>query len=316
METVNRWFLFMSLGKIRSETKGKRKVVFVTCPQQTCVLQTVHEDQLYYECCDLYSKRPGLSPAAERRIEKKEKFLVSQCDLIATTSKELFDRMAIRNVNTYYIPNSADTQLYETAMISDLPIPDDLTCIPKPWVGLIGYISELVDMDLLTSLADRHPEWSFIVIGNMRGRISRTTRFKINRFMNLPNVYMLGYKPYDIVPVYQKFMDVCLICYKLNEYTDCIHPNKLSQYLSQNKNIVSTAIKELTHYSGSVRIGRTLSEFESGVAEAIRDGDRREMSRAARNYLSENTMEKSSIRRLELICGHLNVTSERASNKG
>ena len=316
MELANRCFLFISLGKIRQSTRGKKRVVFVTCPQQTCVLRTVHEDILYYECCDLYSKRPGLSPAAGRRIQDKEMFLASQCDIIATTSKELFNRMVIHNSNTHYIPNSADVNLFESVMSSDAPTPDDLKTIPKPWIGLIGYLSELVDVDLLISIAERRRSWSLILIGDFKGPISFSTHMKIRKLNSYYNVHMIGYKPYDVVPLYQKLMDVCLICYKLNEYTDCVHPNKLSQYLSQNKRFVSTAIKELYHYGGLGRTAKTIPEFEDAVAESLLEAGDAEMSLPVKKYLSENCMEKSTARRLELISVRLDGSYDRAGRTG
>ena len=305
IEIVNRLFLFVSLRKIRLITKGKKRVIFITCPQQTCILGTVDEDLIYYECCDLYSQRPGLSSAAQRQLEHKENFIVSQCDLIVTTSKELFDRMMIRNTNTYYIPNSADTNLFEMAMLSDTPVPDDLASIPRPWIGLIGYISELVDMDLLNFLADRHPDWSLIVIGTVAGSLSNKTRRTLDILVSHKNIYMLGYKQYELVPLYQKHLDVCLICYKRTEYTACIHPNKLSQYLSQNKNVVSTEIKELENYSGLIKVAKSHDEFELLIAESLRDMTHREFSTSVETYLFENTMEKSTKLRLELIYKHL-----------
>lgn len=302
---INRWFLFHSLNKVRQEIQGKKKIVFVTCPQHSCVLNTIGEDLLCYDCCDAYSKDPRQSARARLHLHAKNIFLASQSNIVFVTSSELFRQMVVHNICTFYIPNSADTSFFERAMKSIDPIPDDLCRIPKPWLGLIGFINELVDVELLNALAERQSDWSFVIIGEINGGYKFRNSSAVKKFLRLQNVFMIGYKPYTSVPFYQKWLDVCLICYKRNEYTDCIHPNKLSQYLSQHKEIVSTAIKELQNYSNMIRVAKTTQEFEAAVAEALQKKYSPQITPEVAMYLFNNTVQKATIKKLEIITEYL-----------
>jgi len=109
-------------------------------------------------------------------------------------------------------------------------IPKDLEAIPSPRIGYVGVINEKVDFPLLTSICKQNPEWSIVLIGLEKVK-QLDFQKKLEELKNQPNCYFLGMKDYFDVPNYIYGLDVCMMCYVINDWTYYGYPLKLHEYV-------------------------------------------------------------------------------------
>ncbi|MCP6133502.1 glycosyltransferase family 1 protein, partial [Klebsiella pneumoniae] len=116
--------------------------------------------------------------------------------------------------NVYYFSNVADYEHFNIAKDESLGIPDDMRDIKKPVLGFIGAISGYkVNFPLLAAIADAHPEWSIVLIGDI-GEGDPSTDAKL--LNDKVNIHIIGARPYKQLPAYLKAMDVALLPNNIN----------------------------------------------------------------------------------------------------
>ncbi len=87
-------------------------------------------------------------------------------------------------------------------------------------------------------LAKARPDWSIVMIGPV------TSKHFSSVMAGVPNLHWLGEKGYDELPNYLKIFDVCLIPFKVDEFTEKIYPTKFHQYLGAGKPVVSSYLPD------------------------------------------------------------------------
>src|SRR5262249_58218601 len=94
-----------------------------------------------------------------------------------------------------------------------------------------------VDVGLMASVAERFSTGSLVALGKATTDVSSLER--------LPNVHLLGRKPYGALPAYCKGFDVALMPFRINELTLNANPLKAREYLAAGLQGVSTALPEV-----------------------------------------------------------------------
>jgi glycosyltransferase involved in cell wall biosynthesis len=85
----------------------------------------------------------------------------------------------------------------------------------------------------------------------------------------MPNVYFLGGKPVDALPAYVQHMDVCMLCYEVNDYTQFIYPMKLHEYLASGRPVVGSPIRSLRDFAQIIRLARTPDEWSNALSDLL-----------------------------------------------
>jgi hypothetical protein len=85
----------------------------------------------------------------------------------------------------------------------------------------------------------------------------------------LPNVYILGPKPIQELPAYTQHLDVCMLCYEVNDYTKFIYPLKLHEYLASGRPVVGSPIDSLHDFADVVRLARTPADWSLALSESL-----------------------------------------------
>lgn len=307
-ENLNNLLLRISFRKLRNYLNDYKRISVITCPQESCVINSLSEDMLVYDCYDAYSKHPQNSGYFQKIIEKAEIAMLKKCNIVFTTSKALYREKMEKNLATHYMPNSADVDLFKDAIESNISVPNDFDNIPMPRIGLIGNIFELVDIELLDYLAVKHPEWSIVLIGKVRGSSRFRKSDMLKKLLNRANVYFLGLKAYTDLPKYQKGIDVCLLPYKINEYSAYVHPSKIYQYLSQKKPVVSTDLAEITHLKNVIRIAKSQEEFEKYIIEVLENKNKCGSNDELLKIALDNSTHASAKKKISIIKSYIKVS--------
>jgi glycosyltransferase involved in cell wall biosynthesis len=88
-----------------------------------------------------------------------------------------------------------------------------------------------VDLDLVRATALARPRWSFVLVGKQATGMGAVR--------DLPNVRLLGQKPYTLLPAYCRGFDVGIIPFRTNDLTRRANPLKLREYLAAGLPVVT-----------------------------------------------------------------------------
>lgn len=169
--------------------------------------------------------------------------------------------------------------------------------IPVPRIGFIGAISDYkVDFNLLRCIAKARPDWSLVLIGKV-GESDPWTKTGV--FQDVPNIHLMGPRPYAELPCYLKGFDVAILPNMLNEYTESMFPMKFFEYLAAGKPVVSVDLPALREYRNVVCIARSPQDFIQGIEEALKGNTASLEERIS--VAKEHTYEKRMHKMLQLV---------------
>jgi len=218
-------------------------------------LRETYRWKIVYDCMDDHSGFSDNSP----EVLAQEDHLVRTSDLVITTSHLLQDKMSQRHATVVLVPNAGDyAHFSKAASHSRSPIAQ----LPRPVIGYYGAIAEWFDVAALAEATARHPEWSFVLIGHTFGA-------DLAVLEKLPNVHLLGEKPYAELPGYVAGFDVCTIPFRRIPLTEATNPVKLFEYLATGKPVVARRLPEIEPYADTVALYDTPAQFVVKLEEAV-----------------------------------------------
>jgi glycosyltransferase involved in cell wall biosynthesis len=221
-------------------------------------LDLVPHDISCYHIDDEYSFSTVDLPNHPLEVE-----LLRRADQVIVHSARLLEKKGGINPHTTLVPNGVDYAGFAAPQAEPL----DLASVPRPRIGYAGVIKKQLDLALLVRLAHARPDWSLVMVGPM-GNVSGKEQ-TLADLRALPNVHFLGTKRLDALPGYVQHMDVCLMCYEINDYTKYIYPLKLHEYLAAGRPSVASPIEAVLDHSDVVVIARTAEEWLSGIAGSL-----------------------------------------------
>jgi glycosyltransferase involved in cell wall biosynthesis len=239
--------------------RGCRTIIlYIWRPWYGLALDVMHYDLSCYHIDDEYT-----FSVVEKPIEEREEKLISRVDQVFIHSPALLEKKGKLNPWTTFLPNGVDYYAYTTPHSE----PGDLKAIPHPRISYVGIIKKDLDLALLIALAERYRQWSFVLVGP-QGNLGQRAAL-IQQLSQMPNVYFLGGKPVDALPAYVQHMDVCMLCYDLDDYTKFIYPMKLHEYLASGCPVVGSPIRSLREFAHVIRLVRTTGEWSTALNEML-----------------------------------------------
>jgi glycosyltransferase involved in cell wall biosynthesis len=261
---VNRLLFRGGLGLWLRLFRFKREWLWTYSPLTTEFIDHSSYELCVYHCVDEIKAQPGMPVELLERAEEK---LARSADVIFTTSPLLTESRRRWNSNTHYLSNVADYAHFNRALSAETTLPQDLLEIPSPRLGFIGAISRYkMNFELLREIAERRPDWSIVLVGEV-GEGDPWTDSEVLR--GLPNLHLLGPRPYNALPAYLKGMDVALLPNSINEYTDSMFPMKFFEYLASGRPVVSVALKALKDFGDVAFLSDSNSRFITNIERAL-----------------------------------------------
>ena len=236
----------------------RRIVLYLWRPEYAPALDAINHAVSCYHIDDEYT-----FSTVERPLDAEEGRLITRADQVFISSPGLLEKKGQLNPNTAFLPNGVDYDAY----LNQYSEPADLRPIPHPRIGYVGFIKENTDLDLLIALADRHLQWSFVLVGPYRNQMEHSPLIK--KLSRIKNVHFLGNKPVRALPAYNQHMDVGMLCYKVNGYTKFIYPLKLHEYLASGRPCVGPPIRSLEEFSHVIHLARTTDEWSYALTKAL-----------------------------------------------
>jgi UDP-galactopyranose mutase len=214
-----------------------------------------------YHIDDEYSWSTADVPlsAAERR-------LIERADRVYVSSPKLLDTKGGINPNTTLSSNGADFAAFSTPA----RVPADCAAIAAPRVAYVGVIKEQLDIDLLIALASAHALWSFVLVGPVR-TVHTSLAEPLRHLASLSNVHMLGERLVETLPGYLQHVDVALLPYRRNAYTDAINPMKLYEALAAGTPVVASRIRTVgsEEFRSVVAVAEGIDGWSNAIAASL-----------------------------------------------
>lgn len=250
-----------ALGALACDCKLRATVVIVHLPYWTALALHLRKRlgwRVVYDCMDEWADFPAIGP----ELLALEERLVARAELVTVTAAQLEQKWKDRARRCLLVRNGVDF-----AFFSRECAPNDLLAgMQRPIVGYYGALAEWVDLELVAAVARAHPEWSFVLVGDVFVK-------DLAGLDALPNVTMTGRRPYAEMPKYLYHFDVCLIPFKLNDVTHAVDPVKFYEYISAGKPVVSVPLKEMEGYREYAYFAEGVEAFGAAIGEALAERD-------------------------------------------
>jgi teichuronic acid biosynthesis glycosyltransferase TuaH len=156
------------------------------------------------------------------------------------------------------IPNGVDIEHFRRVRGR----PADLS--NPPIAVYVGTLHDArIDVELVVELARGLPSLSVVLIGP--DALSSGSRARLNR---LPNVQLLGPRPYSSIPAYLQHADVIIVPHVVSPFTESLDPIKAYECLAVDRPVVATPVAGFRQHAADFDVvGR--ESFSSAVARAL-----------------------------------------------
>lgn len=220
----------------------------------------VNFDTVVYHCVDDLATMPRVSAKA---IAETEARLVREVDAVFASSAKLAERLSRwRSDNVHLVHNVADADHFAAAREIG-PIPADLEAISKPRALYVGSLNDYkLDWRLIGEVAREVVDWNFVLIGGAGGEEITSGQRAVT---SLPNVHILGHRPYGELPNYLRGADATMIPYRLTPHTDSIFPLKTWEYLAAGKHTVATPLPALQGLNLPISFAADMASFSAAL---------------------------------------------------
>lgn len=254
---LNRKLLSLQVRRAMRRLGFENPINWIFNPAAAVVARAFDEDLLIYQCVDEYTQFTGVSASSLGQLEER---LLRSADLVIVSAEKLFETKAKFNPNTVLVRHGVDYEHFRKALDLATKIPDEIATLPHPVIGFFGLIGDWVDLELIAEVAKKFPYGSVVLLGKASADTSILE--------SLPNVRLLGRKPYETLPAYCKGFDVALMPFRISALTLAANPLKVREYLAAGLPVVSTAIPEVEAI-GLCQIARDAKSFIEEVERAL-----------------------------------------------
>ena len=258
------------------------------------IIKTFYLKELLKPQLSVYYSRDYIlaTPYWKKHGKRLEPKVIEKNDVCVANSTYLMDYCAKYNSNAHYIGQGCDLQHFKPD--TDYPQPTDLTSIKGPIVGYVGALQSIrLDLEIIRHIATTRPDWSVVLVG------PEDEVFKESDLHSLPNVYFLGLKPMEQLPMYIAHFDVCINPQLLNEMTIGNYPRKVDEYLAMGKPVVATRTRAMDVFEEATYLAKTPVDYVGLIQQALEE-DSAEKQKFRQEFASEHTWEHS-VQKLEEI---------------
>lgn len=258
--TANRRILSLQVIWAMKRLGFRRPINWIFNPAAAVVARAIGEELLIYHCVDEHSAISGVNSESMLDTEKR---LLTLAHLVIVSADRLYRNKAPLNSQTILVRHGVDYSHFRKALANETQVPTELKNLPRPIIGYFGLMSrDWIDLDLLLGAARHFSSGSLVMLGK--------TAMDLSPLKAMPNVHLLGRKPYEELPAYCKGFDVAIIPFPISEVTLNSNPLKAREYLAAGLPVVSTDVPEV-RVLPECRIGHNLAGFIAEIESALID---------------------------------------------
>lgn len=251
---VGRWLVLRAIRYLRFH----RRLTWFAVPHPCAMAGRIGDEFVVYYCVDDYA---SLSQMDSERIQRLDDELTARANFVFVCSQTLLGRKRQLNVNVEYSPHGVDFDLFSRAQDPATEVAESAKNLARPIIGYFGSVSQRIDFDLLAYLAIQRPRWTFLLIGMISVDASI--------LKSMPNVRLVGAKPYETLPRWAKAFDVAIVPYRADRFNLHSNPLKVREYLATGKPVVSVFTPEIGRYGAVVAVAESREAFLEEIEQAL-----------------------------------------------
>lgn len=248
-------------------------VVWLTNPYYASLSESVDARVRVIRVADDSASFAGVSPA----VREAEERAIARADVVFAASAHLRDRLARRRSDAAWLPNGVEFERFSTPA----PEPPEYADAPRPRVLYVGAQEYWFDAEVVAECARAMPHASVFLIGPKSARVERVLDA-------LPNVHLLGPRPYAVLPGYVQHADLGIVPFVRDEMIDSVHPIKVYEYLAGGLPVVAVRWTELERMAAPIRLADR-ADFVAAVAAELEEPSHPREQRVA--YAAANSWE-------------------------
>jgi glycosyltransferase involved in cell wall biosynthesis len=238
----------------------EKPLVWVAVPTVADALDRLPAAGLVYQRTDRFESFIAADSAQIAALDMKMK---RRADLTLFCSRLLYEEERAACRAAAFVDHGVDYDVFAAAGDGLVPEPPKAAALPRPRAGFVGSMEEhTFDAELFRSVAERLPRVHFVLVGEWTLADGRC---------RLPNVSMLGKRPYEQVAAYMAACDVLIMPWNRSPWIQACNPVKLKEYLAVGRPIVTSPFRELDTYPGLVRVASGEDDFVAQLEQALRD---------------------------------------------
>jgi glycosyltransferase involved in cell wall biosynthesis len=262
----NRRKIATRIEKVMARHQFREPLLWCTTPENIHQLDYLAYRGLVYDCHRYWSDLP-VSWEGE---------LAADADVCFAASDGLVDRLAPCNENVALLPNGVNAPLFCREL---LDVPPELTDLEgKPVLCFVGTLCADLDVTPLLLCAEKHPEWTFLLVGSVE------PSGYLPQLEALENVRLLGRRPMVELPDYLSCSRVCIHLLRAHNEDSDVIPSHVYEYLAAGKPVVSMLWRhQREEFPDVIRPARTAEEFVLQCEQAMAE-DPGALLRRRRDY--------------------------------
>ena len=237
----NKIISYYNAKKIFKNVSKWMDVVYFDSPVVICFLPTILNNHLldllkpnlyiYYAANDFGTQK------GTEKILKSEISTIKRANLNFATSHQIVDKINKYSKQTYFFPASIEEKKFKNIKGNKPNIFEKMT---QPIIGYLGNFTDVFDIDLMSNVIKNSPKFNFLFIGDLKFYNTKSIKLK-----SFKNCYFTGELNNDLVPLYLKHIDIGIIPYLVNQFTNGVYSSKLNEYLALGLPVITTKFNEM-----------------------------------------------------------------------
>ncbi len=243
-----------TLRRTLDRLRFHQPVLWTSVPNAADFIRRLDERALVYYVTDDYAFWPG---ADREKVRRDDRHLTGRADRILAVSEALAETH--RTPRTRLLPHGVDFEHFAAAGDE----PPELAAVPHPRAAYFGLLYEKIDFEAIRRLAEAMPSLQIVLIG--------PATVGLDVLNDMPNVHLIGPKPYAELPAWLGAMDVLLLPYVRDGQTEKASPLKFRECLAVGKPIVARNLPDLVATADVVRLYDRSDQLIEQVRAALED---------------------------------------------
>jgi glycosyltransferase involved in cell wall biosynthesis len=230
---INERLLVAQIGRLARRNGMSSPILWIAIPTAARVIGKLGESVVIYQVSDKYdanSEDHSIDPA---KIREMHEYCIDNADIVLYSGRKLLDEATLGREKSYLLEQAVDFDHWAgvRAGSGGDRVAETIASIPHPRIGYFGAIEPwLVDRELLKLAGKKHPEWTWVFVGNL----ARGTDMAEMR-----NVRLIPPVPYEELPRYAAGFDVCVLPWETEHaFTSYGSAIKVREYLATGLPVV------------------------------------------------------------------------------